>query len=152
MTASVRIRPARLEDAAAIAALAGELGYPASADDIARRLRNLLDRPEEQVLVAELVPGGVVGWIHGSEEFLLEYDRRALILGLVVGEAHRARGVGRELVAAVEAWAGGRGMDLIGVRSNVVREEAHPFYERLGYRRVKTQHAYRKALPPDESG
>jgi hypothetical protein len=28
----------------------------------------------------------------------------------------------------------------------VTREESHPFYERLGYTRVKTQHAYRKRL------
>jgi hypothetical protein len=32
------------------------------------------------------------------------------------------------------------------VRSNVVRAESHPFYERLGYVRSKTQHAYRKHL------
>jgi predicted N-acetyltransferase YhbS len=32
------------------------------------------------------------------------------------------------------------------VRSNVVRSGSHPFYERLGYARSKTQHAYRKAL------
>jgi hypothetical protein len=28
----------------------------------------------------------------------------------------------------------------------VVRAESHPFYERLGYLRTKTQHAYRKTL------
>jgi hypothetical protein len=32
------------------------------------------------------------------------------------------------------------------VRSNVVRAESHQFYERLGYARVKTQHAYRKRI------
>lgn len=34
-----------------------------------------------------------------------------------------------------------------------MRPEAHPFYERLGYVRVKTQHAYRKRVPsptPDQ--
>jgi hypothetical protein len=34
----------------------------------------------------------------------------------------------------------------MAVRSNVTRTESHPFYERLGYARVKTQHAYRKRL------
>jgi hypothetical protein len=28
----------------------------------------------------------------------------------------------------------------------VARTESHPFYERLGYARAKTQHAYRKRL------
>jgi hypothetical protein len=36
----------------------------------------------------------------------------------------------------------------MAVRSNVTRTESHPFYERLGYARVKTQHAYRKRLGP----
>ena len=44
--------------------------------------------------------------------------------------------------------ADARGLPEVSVRSNVVREESHPFYERLGYTRAKTQHVYRKALPP----
>jgi GNAT superfamily N-acetyltransferase len=59
---------------------------------------------------------------------------------------HRRRGVGQELVAAVEWWALGRGVTEISVRSNVVRAESHPFYQRLGYRRTKTQHVYRKPI------
>jgi hypothetical protein len=37
-------------------------------------------------------------------------------------------------------------MRSISVRSNVARLESHPFYERLGYVRTKTQHAYAKQL------
>jgi len=44
------------------------------------------------------------------------------------------------------ALATGQGLGDIAVRSNVARIESHPFYDRLGYRRVKTQHAYRKRL------
>jgi len=68
------------------------------------------------------------------------------LLGLVVDARQRRQGVGRRLVAAVEAWAARRGLELVSVRSNVARAESHPFYERLGYARVKTQHAYRKRL------
>jgi hypothetical protein len=32
------------------------------------------------------------------------------------------------------------------LRSNVLRAEAHPFYEQLGFLRTKTQHAYVKPL------
>jgi len=62
------------------------------------------------------------------------------------GAGYRGRGAGRQLVEAVERWAAARGLDEISVRSNVVRPDAHPFYERLGYIRAKTQHAYRKAV------
>jgi GNAT superfamily N-acetyltransferase len=94
-----------------------------------------------------LPSGAVVGWIHGAEHELIETGRHCEILGLVVDAEHRQVGAGRLLVAAVEAWAADRGLDDVAVRSNVVRTESHPFYERLGYRRVKTQHAYRKRLP-----
>lgn len=55
-------------------------------------------------------------------------------------------GVGRALVASAEAWALGNGFSSIGVRSNVARVESHPFYERLGFARTKTQHVYSKTL------
>jgi GNAT superfamily N-acetyltransferase len=84
--------------------------------------------------------------VHGSEQLLLESGRRCELLGLVVDARHRGRGVGRRLVAAVEDWAAERGLDQMAVRSNVARTESHPFYERLGYARVKTQHSYRKSL------
>jgi GNAT superfamily N-acetyltransferase len=64
----------------------------------------------------------------------------------VVDAAQRGLGVGRALVDAVESWARTRGLDRVVVRSNVVRLESHPFYERIGYKRIKTQHVYRKGL------
>jgi GNAT superfamily N-acetyltransferase len=135
-----------MADAGRLASLSAELGYPVPADALAERLGHLLDRDGEIVLVAELDPGEVVGWVHGSEQLLLESGRRCELLGLVVDARHRGRGVGRRLVAAVEDWAAARGLDQMAVRSNVARTESHPFYERLGYAPVKTQHSYRKSL------
>jgi GNAT superfamily N-acetyltransferase len=142
----VSIRRATLRDAPRLAALSEVLGYPVAVETIAQRLRRLLERTEEVVLVAELAPGRVVGWLHAAEQELLESGRRCEILGLVVDGDHRDQGVGRRLVDAVESWASTRGLEQMAVRSNVVRTESHPFYERLGYVRTKTQHAYRKRL------
>jgi GNAT superfamily N-acetyltransferase len=58
-------------------------------------------------------------------------------------------GVGRNLVGAVESWARDRGIETVSVRSNIVRVEAHPFYQSMGFDRVKTQHAYRKKVRQD---
>jgi GNAT superfamily N-acetyltransferase len=146
MAEALTIRSAVPTDAHRLAELSGVLGYASSAAAMAQRLERLLGRAEEAVLVAELPSGQVVGWLHGSEQELLVSGRRCEILGLVVAAEHRGQGVGRELVAAVEQWAVGRGLTQIAVRSNVVRAESHPFYERLGYARAKTQHAYRKRL------
>jgi GNAT superfamily N-acetyltransferase len=146
LSAGPRIRPATLSDAASLATLSGELGYPAEADVMAARLDAIRQRPSDLVLVAELDPAGVVGWIHAAEQAVLEYGQRAEILGLVVDQRHRQHGVGRALVAAVERWGRERGLGQISVRSAVTRDASHAFYERLGYLRIKTQHAYRKPL------
>ena len=139
-------RVARLDDATRLAALSATLGYPVADDSVRARLARLLARPTDLVLVAESAGGQVIGWVHAAEQELLESERRCEILGLVVDAAHRGHGTGRRLVAALEAWAASRGLELIAVRSNVARTESHPFYEQLGYLRVKTQHAYRKRL------
>jgi ribosomal protein S18 acetylase RimI-like enzyme len=112
------------------------------------RLEAIQRRPSDVVLVAELEPAGIVGWIHAAEQAVLEYGVRAEILGLVVDPQYRQHGVGRSLVAAVERWAAGRGLVQISVRSAVTRDASHAFYQRLGYQRIKTQHAYRKPLDP----
>jgi GNAT superfamily N-acetyltransferase len=140
------IRTAMASDGPRLAQLSGVLGYPVSLDAMAQRLQRVLARPEDVIFVAEIPPRGIIGWIHGAERDTLESDLRCEILGLVVDSAHRSRGVGRGLVAAIEQWAVARGLEEVAVRSNVTRLESHPFYERLGYVRVKTSHIYRKPV------
>ena len=141
------IRPAEGTDAVRLAELSGALGYPVAPEIMAARLGRVLRRAEDVVFVAEATAGRVTGWLHGAEQELLESGRRCEILGLVVDAEHRGHGIGRLLVAAVETWARARGLELVTVRSNVTRSESHPFYQRLGYVNVKTQHAYRKRMP-----
>jgi GNAT superfamily N-acetyltransferase len=142
------VRKAQLADASHMAELSGTLGYPVSADAMAARLTRVLRLETHCVFVAER-NGEVVGWTHGVEQEMLELDRRCEIWGLVVAESERARGVGRRLIEEIEKWARDRGLTDMSVRSNVIRPESHPFYERIGYTRYKTQHAYRKHLGPD---
>jgi len=64
----------------------------------------------------------------------------------VVNSKFRSAGAGRLLVERGEEWARQRGLAVIGVRSNIIRERAHIFYERLGYTVTKTQKVFRKTL------
>ncbi len=139
------IRPARVADAASIARLATELGYPTSHEQATSRLEVLTRSDSHFIVVAER-SSRVVGWVAAERRVLLESGERAEIVGLVVEPESRRSGVGAALVRAAETWAIARGLSAIGVRSNVVRTSAHPFYEKLGYVRTKTQHAYSKDL------
>lgn len=142
------IRAATSSDCAEIARLAGELGYPTLPEEISARLRSLLERPNHFIAVAAADgKEQLLGWIAGEERTLLVAASQIEIMGLVVDHEARRLGVGQALIEALERWANeGRGRDCVVVRSNVVRAESHPFYERLGYRRKKSQHVYLKEL------
>src|SRR5437763_12094252 len=103
------IRSATVADAVRIAELSGNLGYPITTETAAARLKYLLSRSEHLVLVAEIT--GVVGWIHASEQYLLESGLQCEIVGLVVAADHRDKGIGRALVGRVERWAADRGVE-----------------------------------------
>ena len=140
-----RIRSAALDDAAEMARLCGELGYPATGPDKHDRLALLLPQATQFIAVAEREEA-LYGWIAAERRMLVEYGERAEIVGLVVDARARRIGVGQALVAATERWACAQGLREITVRSNIARVESHPFYERLGFVRRKTQHNYAKAL------
>jgi GNAT superfamily N-acetyltransferase len=143
---SLKIRKARRGDAGRIAQLSGELGYPASAEQIATRLRQLTPASKHAVFVAESADAGVIGWVHVSVSHLLESDTRAEVNGLIVAEGQRSEGAGAKLLQAAEEWARRRGCKGMNVRSNVIRDRAHKFYEVHGYEHYKTQKAFRKPL------
>lgn len=142
----LKIRRAKPDDAPLLAELSGQLGYPATASQIRRRLQAIGPASKHEVLVAELKGVGVVGWLHVSRQPLLEVDVRAEVNGLVVSQDHRSLGTGARLLAAAEEWARKHGCKGMSVRSNVIRERAHQFYERHGYEHYKTQKAFRKPL------
>jgi GNAT superfamily N-acetyltransferase len=131
-----------LEDAAEIARLVTELGYPVEVGAILPRLQALLTHPDHLVTAAAGPNDRLSGVIMAEHRALLLYGPQVEIMGLSVGSDVRRSGVGRALVKAVEAWARQFGDSQIVVRSNVVRPESHPFYEKIGYERTKTQHVY----------
>jgi hypothetical protein len=61
MAATIQVRAATLDDAAAITLLIQQLGYPVERDRIGAILRPLLDDPAHIVLFAEGRAGGSSG-------------------------------------------------------------------------------------------
>jgi GNAT superfamily N-acetyltransferase len=139
------IRPACDADAPAVAALSGQLGYPSGVDEIAQRMACLAAHSDQAILVAEET-GAVVAWVHiiGAERLVVAPF--AEVGGLVVDAAWRGRGLGTALLAAAETWAAERGYELMRIRSNVIREDAHRFYEARGYEGSKRQVVFAKTL------
>jgi GNAT superfamily N-acetyltransferase len=125
-------RDGRLEDAAAIAGLLTQLGYPCDDSDVEERI-DRLQIVGDRIVVAE-VEGKVAGVAHLQVTPALERDAPVARIGaLVVDEALRGQGVGRALVEAVETEARLRGCELIYLTTSEQRDDARAFYERLSF-------------------
>lgn len=144
--AELTIRRVKQSDAERVAVLSGQLGYPATTAEIVRRIKELKSAPEHAVFVADLPGIGAVGWLHVSVAHLVDSDTRAEINGLIVAEGQRSLGAGALLIEAAEKWGRQRRCTAMSVRSNVIRERAHKFYERQGFGHYKTQKAFLKTL------
>ena len=142
----VKIRRARAGDSARLAELSSQLGYPTDAAEMRQRFRRVRSAERHAVFVAETPNGGVIGWAQVSVTPVLEAELRAELNGLVIAEGQRSLGAGWKLLQEAERWAERRGCKSMSVRSNVIRERAHRFYERHGYEHYKTQKAFRKTL------
>ena len=88
-----KIRRAKSGDAASLAALSGELGYPATAAEIKSRLSRLKSAANDALFVAEC-DGEVIGWLHISVNHLIEVPTRAEINAFIVSEKQRSNGAG----------------------------------------------------------
>jgi GNAT superfamily N-acetyltransferase len=139
-----KIRAAKPADAEAIAHLSKELGYPAELKTVRERLRRILGRNDQRMVVAEVPNGGVCGWLQAHSSVAVESGLRVEIVGLIVSEKMRRRGVGRALVAQAETWAAEISAETVVVRSNAKRVESRVFYPSLGFLPSKTQVVYRK--------
>lgn len=130
----VAIRAASLADAAAIARLITQLGYPAAAGEIGDRLAYWLPDPMSTVLVAEH-GGRVIGSLSlHAVPYLERTGRWARIESLVIDEDSRGAGAGRALIAAAEQAARQWGCLTMEVTSSRRRTGAHAFYRQAGYR------------------
>jgi ribosomal protein S18 acetylase RimI-like enzyme len=139
----IEIRPARDDDALAVAELLGHLGYPAPATDVPARLARLRARGDADTFVA-IADGRVVGLATVHARDVLHHAHSVVQLtALVVPPEMRGRGVGRTLVSAVERWASARGADRLVLTTALHRAEAPAFYERLGFEHTGRRYARR---------
>lgn len=136
----VEIRPGAPADAEGVAALITHLGYPSTPEQMRARLERIAAHPDYATLVAER-DGHLVGMAGLKRGLSYNYDEPyARILSLVVDPGERGRGTGATLVAACEAWARGQGAASVHLTTALHREDAHRFYERLGYELTGTRY------------
>lgn len=134
----LRIRPLRLSDIEAVMQLHRELGwnpaFQADGSTLRQRLEELITEENTLLLVADM-NRSVAGYIHGEiVTYLLFAGREMLLSEVFVMEQSRGQGIGRALIAAMEAEAVKRRCFRISVLNSRERESyRRGFYPRLGY-------------------
>ena len=134
----MQIRTMETPEAEAIAALSHQLGYPATPEEVLRRISAVLQHPDHCAFVA-VVDDQVAGWIHGFHTINLESDPFVAIAGLVVDEKNRRTGIGKALIDKVIEWSASVECGRVRVRCNARRRDSHLFYQALGFMEVKEQ-------------
>jgi GNAT superfamily N-acetyltransferase len=130
--AGLTIREVDPRDAAEIAQLLDELGYPLSSEIVADRLARLAASSSDVALVA--VVGAEIVGLAGIHVFTsLEHGTVGKLNELVVTASRRRRGIGAALVRAVEAEARRRGCAILFLTTAERRTDAHRFYRELGF-------------------
>lgn len=142
---SIHIRTASFNDTQEIARLSNELGYPLNIEQLADRLRDIRNRKDHAIYVAES-DSQLIGWIHANVRMLIESPPFVEICGLVVDGQYRGEGTGRQLVETCERWAAQIGVNKLRVRTNQTREDAVRFYTRIGFSQKKAQFVLDKEL------
>lgn len=86
----------------------------------------------------------LIGYVHAQTYESLYSDRGLNVLALAVHPDHQGRGIGGELMVALEEIARMQGYQFIRLNSGSHRVKAHAFYRKLGYDGDKTQQRFIK--------
>jgi ribosomal protein S18 acetylase RimI-like enzyme len=124
-----------MNDAAALAELMCELGYETTQLEMQTRMERIAADERYRTFVA-VRDGKVCGMIGTLTCPSYEHnDPGGRILALATSSAMRRRGTGRALIAAAEEDFAQRGIKRVALNTRLAREDAHKFYESLGYER-----------------
>jgi GNAT superfamily N-acetyltransferase len=143
---ALTVRRVAVEDAAAVAGLSIQLGYPATACEIEQRIARLNSCKAQQAVFVACLGAEIVGWIDVALSFDLQTPPYALIGGLVVKDGVRGLRIGKRLCAEAEAWSRAQGVGVLRVTSRSTRADAHRFYLREGFRDIKMSRVFEKNI------
>jgi GNAT superfamily N-acetyltransferase len=139
------IRTMTVDDLPAFEPLLEQLGYDLTAAEVACRFDAVVAAPGH-VLEVAADQERLVGFIHYFARAALEKPPEVIVQALVVDAAQRGGGIGRRLMLRAETWAVDNGYPSVALGTQTHRDDAHAFYERLGYHVAATSHLMRKMI------
>lgn len=140
------IREFKIGDSEAIYQLnKSEMKYDYPLEETVENLKKINKSKSDKIFVAE-IDGNVIGYVYASNYQCIYSKPMKNILGIAVSKKYQKIGIGRDLMEAVEKWARDEKVSYIRLASGEEREDAHKFYRKCGYKKIKKQENFRKEL------
>lgn len=142
-------REINIEDTQEVAEICKEaLGYDIDVENVEKQIAKLTDDKKQHIIIGyeDENTRKIIGFVHAQmyESF---YSNLGLnILGLAVNPDFQGRGIGRKLMNELENYAVDNNISFIRLNSAMKREDAHNFYEHIGYICDKVQKRFIKVF------
>lgn len=120
------------------------LGYDFTEQQVEANVRRLMGSPENLLMVAVDEDDECVGFIHASNHDPVYAPPMKDIMALAIYDEYRHKGIGKQLVAAVQGWAEKTGAHGLRVNSGIEQKSAVVFYKSCGFEYIKTNYNLRK--------
>jgi len=124
------------------------LGYDVDIESVKRQIEKLTNDKKQHIIIGfeDESTGKIIGFVHAQVYESFYSDLGLNILGLAVNPNFQGRGIGRELMNKLENYAKDNNIGFIRLNSAMKREEAHNFYEHIGYICDKVQKRFIKVF------
>ena len=124
------------------------LGYDVDVENVKRQIEKLTNDKNQHIIIGyeDETIRKIIGFVHAQMYESFYSDLGLNILGLAVNPDFQGRGIGRKLMNKLEEYAIDNNISFIRLNSALKREEAHKFYEHIGYTCDKVQKRFIKVF------
>ena len=124
------------------------LGYDVDVENVEKQIAKLTNDKKQHIIIGyeDEKTRKIIGFVHAQVYESFYSDLGLNILGLAVNPAFQGRGIGRKLMNKLEQYAVENRICFIRLNSAMKREEAHKFYEHIGYSCDKVQKRFIKVF------
>ena len=122
------------------------LGYDVDVESVKRQIERLTNHKNQHIIIGyeDEKTRKIIGFVHAQMYESFYSDLGLNILGLAVNPDFQGRGIGKKLMNKLEEYAVDNNISFIRLNSAMKREEAHNFYEHIGYTCDKVQKRFIK--------
>ena len=124
------------------------LGYDVDVENVKRQIEKLTNDKKQHIIIGyeDENTRKIIGFVHAQMYESFYSDLGLNILGLAVNPDFQGRGIGGKLMKKLEDYSIDNNISFIRLNSAMKREDAHNFYERIGYTCDKVQKRFIKVF------